>query len=276
MDLPQDSLLALALFVFILGLRHGMDPDHIAAIDGLTRFNVQSRPRLARWAGCLFSLGHGAVVIVVALLAGAMARRWTVPSWLEAAGALTSAFFLLAFGLATLWALFKAPPGQPFRLRGLKNFCLPKTADHPAAIALVGALLALSFDTLSLAVLFAIAASSVAGWLFSGLLGALFMARMAVTDGLNGLWIERLLRRAGERTAAASRAMASVIGVLSIGVGIFCALRYLYPQLAVFYEGRELYFGAALVATTTLTYVVVGGGCRERTANSPEHDCGKD
>ena len=33
---------------FLLGLKHGLDPDHLAAIDGLTRFNAARRPRLAR------------------------------------------------------------------------------------------------------------------------------------------------------------------------------------------------------------------------------------
>ena len=256
MELPQDSIPALALFIFLLGLRHGMDPDHIAAVDQVTRCNVHSRPRLARWAGSLFSLGHGAVVILVAVSAGAMAGRWRVPSWFGGLGALISAFFLLAFGLATLWALFRTPPERSLRLRGLKSFWLPKTAGHPLAVALIGALFALSFDTLSLTVLFAIAASSMAGWLFSGVLGAVFMAGMVVTDGLNGWWLEKLLRRAGGRTAAASRAMACVIGALSVGVGALGALKYLYPHATAFYEGRELYLGAALVATTTITFVL--------------------
>ena len=31
---PEVSVLAL---VFVLGLKHGLDPDHLAAIDGFTR-----------------------------------------------------------------------------------------------------------------------------------------------------------------------------------------------------------------------------------------------
>ena len=52
--LPHDWL-ALALVVFLLGVKHGLDPDHLATIDGLTRFNAALRPRLARWSGFLFS-----------------------------------------------------------------------------------------------------------------------------------------------------------------------------------------------------------------------------
>src|SRR6266853_3321655 len=68
--LPHD-LAGLALMVFLLGLRHGMDPDHVATLDGLARHNAQTRPRLARWSGCFFSLGHGAIVTLVAAFVAA-------------------------------------------------------------------------------------------------------------------------------------------------------------------------------------------------------------
>jgi nickel/cobalt transporter (NiCoT) family protein len=41
----------LAALVFALGLRHGFDPDHLVAIDGLTRTSK------SRWCGLFFSLG---------------------------------------------------------------------------------------------------------------------------------------------------------------------------------------------------------------------------
>src|SRR2546423_14708068 len=53
-------------------MRHGLDADHLAAIDGLTRFNAQSQPRLARLCGALFALGHGVLVIIVALAVGSL------------------------------------------------------------------------------------------------------------------------------------------------------------------------------------------------------------
>ena len=43
-SLPSD-LLALSTLVFTLGLRHGLDADHLVTIDGLTRFNTVARPR---------------------------------------------------------------------------------------------------------------------------------------------------------------------------------------------------------------------------------------
>jgi hypothetical protein len=66
--------------------------------------------------------------------------------------------------------------------------------SHPALIAAVGALFALSFDTVSQVALFSLAARSLSGWGFSTLLGALFMLGMMTTDGVNGLWVAGLAR----------------------------------------------------------------------------------
>ena len=43
-DLPADWG-ALCALVFLLGMRHGLDADHLAAIDGLTR----ARSHIGRW-----------------------------------------------------------------------------------------------------------------------------------------------------------------------------------------------------------------------------------
>src|SRR5260364_87875 len=66
MDL-QTTWVALSL-AFALGARHGLDPDHLIAIDNLTRYNASRRPLLARWCGFFFAMGHGMVVACAALL----------------------------------------------------------------------------------------------------------------------------------------------------------------------------------------------------------------
>ena len=65
-----ESVFPLIALAFVLGLKHGMDVDHLATIDGLARFNTAAgRLRLARLCGFLFSLGHGAIVCAVAVTA---------------------------------------------------------------------------------------------------------------------------------------------------------------------------------------------------------------
>ena len=88
--MPTDWSALLAL-VFALGLKHGVDADHLAMIDGLTRYNAPIRPRLARWCGLLFSVGHGVVVIAISVSVGALSNRWEVPAWAADTGAWISA-----------------------------------------------------------------------------------------------------------------------------------------------------------------------------------------
>ena len=251
--------LAWLTLVFVLGLKHGFDPDHLVTIDGLTRFNaLNHKPLLSRWAGLLFSLGHGAVVMAVAVLVGVIARRCEIPAWLEDLGAWISILFLLALGALNLVAVFKAQPDQLVAMVGLKGRWLGKLnqASHPAPIVCIGALFALSFDTLSQTALFALAASSMAGWQFSALLGLVFMLGMIATDSLNGLWISRLINRADRSALIASRVMGLSVGGLSLLVGLYGIAKYFNPVLAAPDAGHEVLVGLAVIATLALSYWV--------------------
>ncbi|MDO9068715.1 MAG: nickel transporter [Deltaproteobacteria bacterium] len=255
-NLPNDWLALLAL-VFVLGLKHGFDPDHLATIDGLTRFNAaNNKPHLSRWSGLLFSLGHGAVVMAVAVLVGVVARRWEIPAWVEDLGAWISILFLLALGAVNLATVFRTSPDQVVRTVGLKGRWLGKLnqASHPVLIACVGALFALSFDTLSQTALFSLTASSMAGWMFSAVLGMAFMLGMIATDGINGLWISRLLNHTDERALVASRVMGLAVGGLSIMVGLFGIAKYFFPVVATRSEGHELLMGLAVIGTVALSF----------------------
>ena len=95
--LPADFL-SLMILTFVLGMKHGFDADHLATIDGLTRFNARQRPALARYCGSLFSLGHGVVVMAIALGVSALAGQWEVPEWFGLLGSLISIAFLVALG----------------------------------------------------------------------------------------------------------------------------------------------------------------------------------
>lgn len=246
--LPQDWL-GLVLIVFLLGLKHGMDPDHLATIDGLTRFNAQSRPRLSRWSGFLFSLGHGLVVTLVAGIVALTASKWSAPYWLEDLGAWISILFLLALGIANLLAVFRSAPDQVVRAVGLKGRFVRRFSEtsHPLVIAAVGAAFALSFDTVSQAALFSLAASNVAGWLFSIGLGVLFMIGMMVTDGVNGLWVARMLRQTNQRALIASRVMGLSIAFLSIAIAGLGIAKYFAPAFSAMLQGASLLMGVGLV-----------------------------
>ena len=48
MDALPTEWTSLAAVVFLLGLKHGFDADHLATIDGLTRVNARAGRPFAR------------------------------------------------------------------------------------------------------------------------------------------------------------------------------------------------------------------------------------
>ena len=269
-DLPRDFL-GLALVVLMLGVKHGFDADHLAAIDGLTRYNAADRPRMSRLGGVLFSLGHGAVMVAVALAVSVLARAWQPPGWLESFGAFVSIGVLTLLALVNIAAVLRTPSHQTAHLMGWRCGVFAKLlrSGSPPAVAGVGALFALSFDTLSQAALFAVVATQFGGWQPALLLALLFVGGMLFTDGLNGWWISRLIRRSDETARVASRTMAlAVSGVGLLTAGLTLAHRTL-PEVGAWTEGKELWFGAAVVAIVLASFALGQQLARPRPAVPP-------
>lgn len=264
--LPTDSVALLAL-VFLLGLKHGFDADHLAAIDGLTRFNARANPRWARYCGSLFSLGHGAVVVAIALGVSLLARHWRAPQWLEWSGAWISIAFLTLLGVLNLHAVFAAPADAIVRPVGLKGRWLGRVAQvgQPWGVALVGALFALSFDTVSQAALFAVAGVEAGSTLHAAGLGFTFMLGMLLADGANGWWIARLIARADGVARVASRTMALAVGGMSLLVAAWGAARLNWPGVEAWGEGKELLFGVVVMVAMLASF-----GLALRLARSAE------
>jgi high-affinity nickel-transport protein len=225
--LPREWLPLLAV-VFALGARHGLDADHIAAIDGMTRFNSAHKPGLARRCGALFSLGHGMVVIAIALSVAAIAPSWSVPAGTEQVGAWVSIGVLAILGAMNIAAVVMAKPDEVVRPVGLKGrvFGRWQQAGNAWLVAGVGALFAVSFDTLSQAALFAVAGVHFGGAAQALALALAFTAGMLLVDGLNGVWMWRLVARADRTSRMASRAMGLFLGTLSLAVAAYGAARY--------------------------------------------------
>jgi len=219
--MPADPL-GLAALVFLLGLRHGFDPDHLVAIDGLARSNRR------RWNGLFFSLGHGAVVTLVGLAVALAATEWRAPDELRELGVWTSVSVLLVLGLANLAMLFRTPADRGVPLIGLRSRWFARKlagASHPVFIAAIGAAFALSFDTLSHALAFSLTGATLAGWFFATVLGLVFTLGMVLTDALNGWWVARMVERADRRARRASRVMSAAIALLCLGIAASAAVQ---------------------------------------------------
>ena len=230
--------------VFVLGLRHGFDPDHLVAIDGMTR-STQSR-----WCGLFFSLGHGVAVTLIGVGVAIAATEWHAPAWLEHTGALVSIALLLVLGLANLLAVLRTPGGSRVALIGLRGRWLTARlarASHPAVIASVGAAFAVSFDTVSHALAFSLTGATMAGVLFAGLLGLVFTLGMVLTDALNGLWVARMM----SGPAAASRGMSIAVALLCFAVAMLAFLKHAVPAVDEFADPLSLPLGVTTLLLIT-------------------------
>jgi high-affinity nickel-transport protein len=256
-DLPTEWT-ALAALIFLLGLKHGFDADHLATIDGLTRFNARARRPWARYCGALFSVGHGLIVIAIAIGVGFASARWDAPRWLEASGTWISLFFLTTLGILNLRAVLATPRHEVVAPVGLKGRVLGRLnrASHPALVAVVGALFALSFDTVSQAALFAMTATQFGGVQHALMLGLLFMLGMLVTDGINGLWISRLIARADQLAIIASRVMSLAVAGVSLLVAAFGVAKMSLPAVGAWSNGRELAFGGIVITVIASSYLL--------------------
>jgi high-affinity nickel-transport protein len=255
--LPND-LVGLVIMVFLLGMRHGMDPDHLAAVDGLSRRRVADRACSARWSGCFFSLGHGLVVTLVAGIVAGGLHAGDTPQWLERAGAWISIGFLFALGVWNIAAVMRTPADRVVRLAGFRSRWVGSLAatSHPAMVAMIGAAFALSFDTFSQAALFSLTGVQLAGWPFAVALGLVFTLGMAVTDGVNGLWVARMIERADRRARVASRVMGLSIAFLGIAIAGLGAARLLSTHAAAALAGAELGLGLGVALVVATSFAV--------------------
>jgi high-affinity nickel-transport protein len=237
-------------------MRHGLDADHLAAIDGLTRYNSHVGSPLARWCGALFSLGHGGVVMLVAGTIGAAAAAYSVPDWARAFGAWISIAFLVGIGLLNLRTVLSTPVDKMVPVAGARTVLLPglTRTSRPLSIIAIGALFAISFDTLSQAVFF----SAIAARFGAGIaLGALFMLGMTLVDGINGAWVAGLLRRQDRRARLASRGIGLLVAILSFAVAALGAVRYFNHAADVALDSREGMIGVALVLIVAAAIMLI-------------------
>jgi high-affinity nickel-transport protein len=196
--------------------------------------------------------------MIIALGVGLAATKWQVPAWMEDFGTWISISFLTLLGFLNLRAVLMAPAGEMVATIGIKAGLLRRlqTTSHPLAIAAVGALFALSFDTMSQAALFAVTATQHGGVAHTLILGAAFTLGMLLADGANGLWIAGLLRRADHRARIASRIMGLMIAAISFSVAGFGLARWLHADISQWYEGKELLIGIGVIALLASSFVL--------------------
>jgi len=237
-DVSTLAPLPLVGLTLVLGLRHGLDADHLSCIDGLTRFNHSLGRRIAPWCGTLFSVGHSLMIVLVATAIGLLARDFEPPAIFDTMATVVVVSLLLLIGTMNIWNLLNARPGEAVSLAGVKNRFLPKfvsRTSNPLAIVLIGFCFALAADTLSQAALFGIAGSAAHNYpgLFPTFLGLLFMVGMVTTDSLDGQIVYRMLSMASRTAWIATRITGWIVVALAYGVALYEIVNLLAPDLSV-------------------------------------------
>jgi high-affinity nickel-transport protein len=231
--------LTLFVLVFVLGMRHGLDADHLACIDGLTRYNWRKGSRHARWVGTLFSLGHGLVVALVAAILGLISSRFTFPAYVDTWVTWISITTLFMIGTLNSYNLLrKSSASEEFRPEGIKGRFIPRAAretSNPFAIVMIGGIFALAADTVSQTSVWAMAASS-SGRYTPLFLGLTFMVGMVLVDTIDSLITYHMIERSGQIGKLASRIMGWFIVAIAYGVSLYQAFTYFVPKAEVDFE----------------------------------------
>ena len=239
------------LLMFLLGLRHGIDPDHIACIDGLTWRALNHQHRHARWIGTLFALGHGLLVTTIAVGVSQFTQTVEIPAGVIAFfGWIPTALLILVGTLNLRMLLGKnvayAPVGWKWKL-------IPKRwREHgsPWSAVLIGILFATVFDTATQASAWGYVASSHGGLIAALLAGLVFTSGMIITDTIDG----RLLCRVGQSASGTApgsgtkyrRTLGWIIVAMSYGVAAYNLALIWIPEIELGNLAFQL-AGAALV-----------------------------
>ncbi len=201
-------LAGLGIVAYVFGLRHGVDADHIAAIDNTTRKLMQEGKKPLT-VGTWFSLGHSTIVIImiIALVISTRAIAISIPSLQnvgEIIGTSVSGTFLWIVGLINVVIVFgiykiykelrtskldAAQLEEKLNKRGFLNrYFAPlfKIVRKPWQIYPIGVLFGLGFDTASEVALIAISVgvgvtSSIPIWMIL-VLPFMFTCGMVLVD----------------------------------------------------------------------------------------------
>lgn len=216
--------------MFVLGLRHGLDPDHVAVIDNIVFRTVDQRPRLATWTGTFFAIGHSLSVAVVAIGVSLAAGAFAMPAWTAPVVDAAVVILLIVVGTLNLRALLRSSDYTPI---GWRTGLVPKRlrrSTHPFAVVAIGAIFGLVFDTATQAAAWGAAATAKGGTPAALAIAASFAAGMLLADTLDSQIVGRLLRTTG-RSAGVVRRYRRAVGWLVVALS-FGTAGYALAEMA--------------------------------------------
>ena len=281
LELDTSSLGATLGLLLALGFRHGLDPDHIAAVDGLTRLRFSSQNYwTSRLTGFQFATGHSLTVFLATLFL--FWQGLTLPAWLDDLGMWISSVFLLVLGLINLHhcvgsALPKmltsegngphrhthravAELGAHARPPGLMQPLIMKVMGPLAHPMGVGFAFALSLDTLAQAGLMAAKGHEMGGYGLIMVFASSFGLGMLLADSLNGLLVHWMVKQSEQFAHSTTRIMSGLIAILSLTIVYVSISKAHFTTVNLWWEQ----WGVACAVGTPLVVMLWMGAQRLR------------
>ena len=217
-----------------LGLRHGVDWDHIAAITDVT--STQPTRARALSMGSLYALGHASVVIALGLLAIWLGAQ--LPAWIDVYMETLVGITLAGLGIWIFWSMYRSRGQLVLKSRwmvvfdALKSFYrkLPGIRDRlpdsktrssaygPATATGIGMIHGIGAETGSQALLLAAAAGATSALTGSFLLLAFAIGLVVSNTFITFASVSGVI---GARGRSWTQIMLGVvIGVFSLVVGV--------------------------------------------------------
>lgn len=183
MLIPGASTSTAVFLMLALGLRHGLDPEHIAIVNSVAQRAAADGRRLPWLCGAYFALGHGLVITVTAMGLTGLLDLGRPPAWAVVLAAWLPALILLLVATVNLRELLR-PQHSGYRPANVKARLLPRPlrdSAHPLAVFLIGMLFAPFVDPATQAAVWGYAVGAADGFREVAGLGGVLTLAMAVT-----------------------------------------------------------------------------------------------
>ncbi|WP_158796525.1 NAD+ synthetase [Pedobacter sp. L105] len=231
MDIFQQNLTGF-IILLVLGLRHGLDPDHITVIDGYTYRLHEKKSLWSRWVGTLFALGHGAMVIVIALSLSILKSKFNMPVWLDILVEWLPLVMLLMIGISNFISLTQK---KQVKVTSFRKMLLPKyfnTHLNPFTVILTGIIFGFIFDTSSQIAAFGYAVSASNQLMYAVLGGVVFSVGLIMTGTCDSFLLSKLLKTFDQKKIQTHRFKLNVlITIMCFALPIYKVISYFYPKL---------------------------------------------
>jgi len=230
---PAAPILTALLLMLALGLRHGLDPEHIALVNAVTLRRAAAGRRHPALGGLYFALGHGLVITAVALgltqLLGF--ERW--PDWLVGLARWLPTVILFLVASVNLRDLLRQPQG--YQPGAVKVRLLPsplRDSTHPLAIFVIGMLFAPFVDPATQTAVWGYVVGTASDSARVALMGAVLTAAMAATCVVEARAMIQLTRLPDARRAERrQRLLGWGIVVLSYAIVLYTLGSALWPDV---------------------------------------------